>query len=294
MRKLFTKEVSIALITIVSLVILYLGINHLKGINVFHPANHYYIAISDVSELQVSSPVQTDGFKIGIVHAIHYNYDHPDKFIVEVGLDEAMKVQTGSYAELKSNLTSGAYLDLKLNKYVSNYYTKGDTIEGVVNAGLMEKLSDTILPQIEQVLPRLDSILMGIQALVNHPALNQTLNNLETTTSALERSSQQLNVLLANDIPHIVANLDQVSSDFSVVSQNLKGIDFQQTFAAIDQTMRHLESFSEQLRNPNSSLGLLMNDRTFYDHLDSAVVNASNLLLDINERPKRYLRLSLF
>jgi len=238
--------------------------------------------------------VQTDGFKIGIVHAIHYNYDHPDKFIVEVGLDEAMKVQTGSYAELKSNLTSGAYLDLKLNKYVSNYYTKGDTIEGVVNAGLMEKLSDTILPQIEQVLPRLDSILMGIQALVNHPALHQTLNNLETTTSALERSSQQLNVLLANDIPHIVANLDQVSSDFSVVSQNLKGIDFQQTFAAIDQTMRHLESFSEQLRNPNSSLGLLMNDRTFYDHLDSAVVNASNLLLDINERPKRYLRLSLF
>ncbi|KAA6301555.1 MAG: phospholipid/cholesterol/gamma-HCH transport system substrate-binding protein [Candidatus Ordinivivax streblomastigis] len=294
MKKVFTKEVTIAVITIISLVILFLGLNYMKGINLFQPANYYYISLSNVSELQNSSPVLVDGFKVGIVNDIQYDYDHPGHIVVQIGLDKDLKVQTGSYAELKSNLTAGAYLDLKLNTYVGSYCAIGDTIQGVAAIGMMDKLSTDILPQIEQILPRLDSILLGIQVLVNHPALNQSLNHIEATTADLQKSSAQLSGLLANDIPAIASHLNTVSSDFSVVSGNLKAVDFQRTFSSVDTLLNNMNQISQQLNNPTNSLGLLLNDRTLYDHLDSTAYNASKLFLDLKERPKRYVHFSLF
>ncbi|MDR2804919.1 MAG: MlaD family protein [Dysgonamonadaceae bacterium] len=294
MKKLFTKEVRIAFITLVSLVVLYVGLNHLKGINVFKPANHYYISMPDVSELQVSSPVYVDGFKVGIVNAIHFGYDRPGNILVQVSLDKEMKIPAGSYAELKSSLTSGAYLSLKLNTYVSTYLTVGDTITGQPQLGLMDKLSSDLVPQVEHLLPRLDSILSGIQLLVNHPALNQSLNHIEATTAGLQKSSEQLNVLLAKEVPEVLSNLNKVSSDFSVVSGNLREVDIQSTMASLDQAVRNIRQITQQLNDSTNSLGLLLNDRSLYEHLDSTARNASDLLLDLKQHPKRYVHFSVF
>jgi phospholipid/cholesterol/gamma-HCH transport system substrate-binding protein len=293
-KKLFTKEVIIALITIVSLFVLYSGLNYLKGINVFKPANHYYVSMPDVSELQISSPVYVDGFKVGIVNALDFDFNNQGNILVQISLDKEMKVQTGSYVELKSGLTSGAYLNLKLNKYVSAYCQVGDTLDGIAYAGLMDKVSNDLMPQIEKILPRLDSILLGIQVLVNHPALTQSLDHIEATTANLQKSATQLNGLLSKDVPVIVSNLNRVSADFTVVSGNLKAVDMQSTLTTIDQAMQNINRMSRQLNDPNNSLGLLLNDRSLYDHLDSTAINASKLFLDIKEHPKRYINISVF
>ena len=57
MKSVFTKEAKIGLVTIVSLALLYLGINYLKGINLFQPVNHYYVSFSNVKGVTISSPV---------------------------------------------------------------------------------------------------------------------------------------------------------------------------------------------------------------------------------------------
>ena len=49
MKMKFSKEVTIGVVSIISLVLLYIGVNYLKGINLFRPANHYYIACSNIS-----------------------------------------------------------------------------------------------------------------------------------------------------------------------------------------------------------------------------------------------------
>ncbi|MDR0864896.1 MAG: MlaD family protein [Candidatus Symbiothrix sp.] len=296
MKKIFSKEVIIGIVTLVSLFLLYWGLNYMKGINLFKPTNHYYVLMPNVSELQNSSPVFVDGFKVGIVNDIEYEFTNPDadNIVVQISLDKDMKVQSGSYAELKSGLTSGAYLNLVLNKYVSAYYQVGDTLEGITNAGLMDKLSADLLPQIEKILPRLDSILSGIQTLVNHPALTQSLDHIEGTTANLQKSSDRLNALLSKDVPVIVSNLNKVSSDFTVVSDNLKQVDVQSTLNTVDQAMQNINQMSKQLNNPDNTLGLFLNDRSLYDQLDSTARNASNLLLDIKEHPKNYVHFSVF
>jgi len=292
MKKYFSKEVIIGLVTIISLGLLFFGLNYLKGVNIFKPTNLYYVRMPDVSELQNSGPVFVDGFKVGLVSAMAYDYKNGN-VVVQISLDKKMKVPSGSQVEIKTGLTSGGYLNLKLNKYVGTYHHIGDTLEGFSQKGIMEKVSD-MLPQLEVLLPRLDTILQGIQFLVNNPALTQSLEQFSATTANLKKSSQQLNMLLSNDIPPIIANLNQVSSDFTVVSSQLKQMDLNATMSKADKTLQNLDQVTSQLKSKDNSLGLLLNDRLLYDHLDSTIINASNLLLDFRLNPKRYVNISVF
>jgi len=294
MKTRYNKEIIIGFVTLISLVLLIFGLNYLKGTNIFKPTNHYYVRMPDVSELQKSCPVYVDGFQVGIVRDISYDFSNTGNIIVQISLDKKMKVETGSHVEIKVGLTSGAYLNLLLNKYVSAYYQVGDTIDGVSEKGIMDKISDNLLPQLETIMPRLDTILQGIQFLVSHPALSKSLEQIETTTANLEESTRQLNTLLSKDIPPIMANLNQVSSDFTVVSSQLKQMDLNATLKYVDETLRNFEQLSIQLNSKDNSLGLLLNDRSIYNRLDSTFVNASDLLLDLRLNPKRYVHFSLF
>ena len=294
MKKLFTKEVSIGIITIISLVILYLGVNYLKGINLLKPTNHYYVRINNVHELQKSSPVYVNGFRIGLVNDIEYDYTDQDGIIALISLDKKMKVEQGSYFKLNTGLTSGAYLDLILNQYVSEFHQIGDTLNGIAEPGMMEKLSSDLLPQVENLLPRLDSILWGVQTLLTHPALHQSLDHISATTSQLEKSSASLNRLLSGEVTSILSNVNQVSEDMTVITHNFKQLDFNSTLTTVENTLKNIDQMTNRLNSKDSSLGLLLNDRSLYDNLDSTAENASILLRDLKENPKRYVHFSIF
>ena len=294
MKKNFSKELAIGFVTVVSLVILYIGVNYLKGVNIFKPSNHYHVRMMNVNELQKASPVYVDGFKIGVVNAIDFPFDNKDFITVQVNLDKQMKVETGSYFELKSGLTSGAYLDLRLNRYVGTYCLVGDTLEGISAQGMMDKVSETIIPQFETILPRLDSILQGIQTLVSHPALSQSLEHISASTASLENASKQLDQMLSGDIRPMLSNLNRTASDLAVFSDKVKRLDLDLTMSKVNGVLDNIDQLSKQLNNNNNSLGLLLNDRLLYDHLDSTVVNASQLLLDLKLNPKRYVHFSVF
>ena len=294
MKKIFTKEISIALITIVGLVILYLGINYLKGINLLKPTNHYYIRMVNVHELQKSSPIYVSGFRIGIVNDFEYDYANQETIIALISLDKKMRIKKGSYFKLNSGLTSGAYLDLIPNQYVNDFHEIGDTISGISEPGMMEKLSADLIPQVENLLPRLDSILWGVQTLLTHPALNQSLEHISETTLQLERSSANLNKLLSKEIPSILTNFDQVSEDLTVITSNFKQLDFNSTLTTVENTLKNIDKMTNRLNSDDNSLGLLLNDRSLYDNLDSTAANASNLLRDLKENPKRYVHFSIF
>ncbi|MDR0733037.1 MAG: MlaD family protein [Dysgonamonadaceae bacterium] len=294
MKKFFSKELTIGFVTAVSLVILYIGVNYLKGVNIFKPANHYYVKMANVNDLQISSPVYVDGFKIGVVNAIDFRFDGKDFITVQVNLDKQMKVETGSYFELKSGLTSGAYLDLRLNKYVETYCSVGDTLNGISTPGMMDKISGNLLPQVETMLPRLDSILQGIQMIVNHPALSQSLEQISVTTAALASSSQQLDQILAENIPPILSNLNQTTAGLAVFGNKIQLLDLNLTLNKVNSSLENIDQLSKLLNNKNNSLGLFLNDRSLYDHLDSTAQNASQLLQDLKSNPKRYVHFSVF
>ena len=294
MKTVFTKEAKIGLVSIVSLALLYLGINYLKGVNLFKPLNHYYVAFSNVKGVTVSSPVFVEGFKVGLVREISYDYDTTGKISVLVSLEDKMRINKGSYITVVNSFLGGAELHIHLNTFVDDYFHSGDTIEGRMETDMMTSVQENLLPGIEQMMPKLDSLLGGLQTLVNHPALTQSLAHVEQTTASLEHSSRRLDQLLAKDVPVIVENLKGITANFESVSGQLKELDLAGTMRTVNATLANLKLTTDKLNSADNSLGLLLNDRQLYDNLNGTMENASLLLLDLREHPKRYVHFSLF
>ena len=78
------------------------GINYLKGINMFKPTSYFYVKYKDIQGLAKSSPVFADGFRIGTVREIYYDYNRPGNVTVEVELDKDMRIPKGTHAYKKN------------------------------------------------------------------------------------------------------------------------------------------------------------------------------------------------
>ena len=113
MKQIFRREVMIGLLVILALVLLYFGINFLKGVNIFKAANYYYASYNNVEGLAVSAPVTLNGYKIGLVRSISYDYNRPGNVIVEMSVDKSLRLPKGSTASLGSDLLGTASIDRK-------------------------------------------------------------------------------------------------------------------------------------------------------------------------------------
>jgi phospholipid/cholesterol/gamma-HCH transport system substrate-binding protein len=292
-KKVFTKEVRIGIAGIVSLFILIYGINYLKGVNLFKPASYIYVRYANIYGLTVSSPVFADGYKIGLVHDIHYDYDNPGNVVVAVELDTQTRIPKGSWAELETEMLGSVKINLMLVNNPRESYAIGDTIPGKENKGMTAGMS-ALLPQVEQMLPKLDSILTSLNRILGDENIPAALHSIRNTAANLEVSTAQLNTLMRRDIPQLTAKMNTVGDNFITISNKLKDIDFNATFSRIDSTLYNVKLVTEKLNRKDNSIGLLLNDPGFYNKLNATADHATSLLEDLKANPKRYVHFSLF
>lgn len=288
------KEVKIGLAGIAALIILFCGVNYLKGINMFKPESYYHVEFTDINGLAQSSPVFANGFKVGIVRDIQYNYQKPGHVVVGIEMDEEMKIPTGSSAELITEMLGTVKMNLLLNHDSNTYYNEGDTLPGVANTGILGAAEKDLLPKMGQMLPKLDSILGSLNKLLADPALSKTLHNAEQLTASLSATSTQLNRLMATDVPQLTSNVTAITENLKTISDNLKGIDYASTLAKADSTLHNVYLLTDKLNRKDNTLGLLMNDSSLYNNLNATTANAASLLEDLKAHPKRYVHFSLF
>ena len=72
-----------------------------------------------------------------------------------------------------------------------------------------------------------------------------------------------------------------ITDNFSVISENLKGIDYASTFSKVDSTLYNVQLLTEKLTRKDNTIGLLFNDPTFYQNLSTTTANAASLLEDL-------------
>lgn len=290
--KYFTKEVKIGLTGVVALVVLFIGINFLKGINLFKASNTYYIEFADIKGLAKSSPVFSNGFKIGTVNDIIYNYQDPGKLLIQISVNENMRIPKGSTARLDVAVLGGCDLHLDLSKN-TEFHQVGDTIKGDDKKGLMDKAGDMV-PQMEQIIGKVDTLLTTLNALIANPNLTGILNDAKGITANLNETSVQLNDLMKNDLPQLTDKLNTVGSNVVTLTNNLNQIDIQAAMSKVDTTLNYIQLMSEKMNRKDNSLGLLLNDSSLYNNLSQTAGSANNLLIDLKENPKRYVHFSLF
>ena len=113
MKKLFNKEFVIGLSVILAIAILIFGIEFLKGVNLFKPTNFYMVSYTNVAGLELSAPVTIDGYKVGQVREIKFNYEHPGEIDVLLAVDKNLRLPEDSKAVIESSLLSGAYITIQ-------------------------------------------------------------------------------------------------------------------------------------------------------------------------------------
>lgn len=291
-----TKEIKIALVAIVGILIMYFGINFLKGMNLFSTNNAYYMTFDDIQGLGASTPIYADGYKVGTVDGMEYDYKENGPIKVKVDIIKDLRIPQGSKAEIVKDLMGNLQVNLLLANNPRERVEPGGVIPGAVNGGMMDKAAN-LIPVVEKMLPKLDSILTSVNALLADPALAASLHNVETITSNLTISTRELNTLMAGlnkQVPGMVRKANGVLDNTNRLTANLASLDVQGTLNKVNQTLESAHQFTEKLNSNQGSLGLLMNDTKLYDNLTSTMSHADSLVIDLKAHPKRYVHFSVF
>lgn len=294
--KFLTNEVKIALVAIVGIVLLFFGMHFLKGLTLFSSNNNYYAHFADVSGLSVSSPVYANGYRVGVVEGINYDYSRPDNIVAVIGLDEKLSLPKGTTAEISSDLLGNVKLELKLGPNPVELLAKGDTIYGGMQQGMMDKAAN-LMPQVETMLPKLDSILTSLNALMADPAIKNSLHNVDEITANLATTTQELNRLslsLNRQVPQMLTKADGVLANTEGITRQLNDLDMAATMQKVDATMLNLQQAAATLNSKEGTLGLLMRDPGLYNNLNATMQSADSLLIDLRQHPKRYVHFSIF
>ncbi len=291
-----TKEIKIALVAIVGILIMYFGINFLKGMNLFSTNNTYFITFDDIQGLGASTPIYADGYKVGTVDGMEYDYKENGPIKVKVDIIKDLRIPQGSKAEIVKDLMGNLQVNLLLANNPRERVEPGGIIPGAVNGGMMDKAAN-LVPVVEKMLPKLDSILTSVNALLADPALAASLHNVETITSNLTVSTRELNTLMAGlnkQVPGMIGKANGVLDNTNRLTANLASLDVQGTLNKVNQTLESAHQFTEKLNSNQGSLGLLMNDTKLYDNLTSTMGHADSLVIDLKAHPKRYVHFSVF
>ena len=291
-----TKEIKIALVAIVGILVMYFGINFLKGMNLFSTNNTYFITFDDIQGLGASTPIYADGYKVGTVDGLEYDYKENGPIKVKVDIIKDLRIPQGSKAEIVKDLMGNLQVNLLLANNPRERVEPGGIIPGAVNGGMMDKAAN-LVPVVEKMLPKLDSILTSVNALLADPALAASLHNVETITSNLTVSTRELNTLMAGinkQVPGMIGKANGVLDNTNRLTANLASLDVQGTLNKVNQTLESAHQFTEKLNSNQGSLGLLMNDTKLYDNLTSTMGHADSLVIDLKAHPKRYVHFSVF
>ncbi len=299
MKKRFSKELIIGGLVLLALLILVFGINYLKGVNMFKPSNYYFATYTDVAGLAQSAPVTVNGFKVGLVREISYEYDNPGHIKVEMSLDRHLKLPRGTKAMLTTDMlgTSSIALEMAPGK---DFHSVGDQLIGANASGLMSSVTNDIMPSITAILPKIDSILTSMTTIVSDPALLASVQRLDKIMANIETSSAQLNTTMkampriAEDASGLMTDLKAISNDLTALSAKLREMPIDSTMNSVNSIAARLNTSMEKLNSKDSSLGLLLNDTGLYNNLNASAASLDSLLKDVKQNPKRYISIKVF
>lgn len=302
-----SKETKLGITAVLAILIIYFGIIFLKGLKLSHTDNIYYVRMDNVNGLLVAGDVICNGLKIGTVKSMDYNSEKQE-IIVATELDEGFRITAGSHAQIHKDMLGAPKLNIVLGTDASRILATGDTIPGNGGGADVLAAAGEMMPDIQAMIPKIDSLISALNTLANDPALKNSLHNVEGITTELQASSAQLNDLmgsLRSSVPTMISKADQALTDVGKATTQLSEVDIRgiadkadRTLASAESTMKNLDgmtaSLNEKLNGTSSTVGRLLNDTTVYVRLDSTLNNASNLLLDLREHPKRYVHFSIF
>lgn len=287
-------EFKIGIATIAALVILYWGIQYLKGVNSLRIGSFYYLKCQEIGSLAVSSHVKVNGYDVGVVRDISFNYQNPQAgIIVAINTDSDFRIPRDSRFEITSDLLGTDNIGITIGTS-SEYYTPGDTIAECPKAAGMLDAAAPIIGSVQELMPKLDSLLTGVNTLVNQSKMQESLLEINTLTQHLNSTVNQLNALLRHQVPDLLTSAESTMQHLDTIASQVQSADVEKLLTSATQALENCNQVLAQLQQSDNSAGKLLTTTQLHDQLSSAITSVDSLLTDIKEHPRRYINVSVF
>jgi len=308
--KKISNEVKVGFTVLVTLVSFILLFNFLKGKDLFNRTAYYYAVYDKIGGLAESSPVEVNGYKVGVVQSIRFIDAVSGRLLVTFSVDRNFKLPKNTVAEvLPLSLIAG----MKVQFVYGNgpgFYSDGDTIQGRLAVSIIDKVETELIPvkeRITNLIVSADSVITSINKIMDEgfrKDLGETMSNLNSTTASIDNiigsNEKELKSTLESVSKFsemLSANTGKMNSTFSnlqAISDTLAAADI---YATISNLKASLEGASKMMNNLNSgkgSAGQLLTNDSLYINLSNSLSSLNLLLEDMKANPKKYVHFSLF
>lgn len=157
----------------------------------------------------------------------------------------------------------------------------------------------SLIENVEDVTERL-SELVSQQAVSFTDVTDGVQRATEEIGSAAEqarRAFERVDGLLATgDVESTLADLAVISGNLRVLSGDLQGtnVQVQEVAARADATLDRIDIIITRTADGEGSVGRLLQDPTLANEMEEMMIQMRELLIDVRENPRRYVRLSIF
>lgn len=293
------KELKVGIFVAVALVLLYFGLDFLKGKDFFETTHKYYAVYDNVDQLQVSNPVLVNGFAVGRVSHIKIMQNHDNKVLVELDIDSDIVLGENTKAILDSDFLGTKSILLSIGT-VNIAKNPKDTIQAEVAKGVMQIISATAEPvavNLQTTIRKLNSVLDSLagtsgslkktlERFKNTPdKVNETLTNsnlrIDELTAAFKLTSEHVNKTLVE--------LQPALKNFQSFSDSLKRLELNKTVAKTQQTLNKLNETLAKLNKGDNTAGKLLTDDSLYVNLNKLLRDLDTLAVNFDNHPKHFL-----
>ena len=301
MKLKYAREIKVGVLATVCIFLLFFGFNYLKGVNIFSSIHSFHGVYTNIHGLELQAPVYIRGYKVGQVDNIDYDFTRDSSFTVDISIKRNINLPEGTRMALVSDgIMGGMAIELILpatevaSKEDIAYLPTGATIPTTVVPGLLAGLQEAVIQPLSNTLASLDTLVGQLQAQLDNNHIESILSNADIAVADLQSSSKQLKQVMSHQVPSVITKLDTTMSDLQQVVTDVKAANIKATVARVDTALNNVNYLIADFRSPNGTVGMLLNDKGLYNHIDSAVVSVDSLLVDLKANPKRYVHFSLF
>lgn len=298
-----SKEVKVGILVVVAGAMLFFGINYLKGEDVFSPRKKYFVIFNSVDGLSASNAVYVSGINVGKVGSLELMPERNNQVLATLEVNREIQVGDSTQAMLSSSGLLGNKMVVLLLKPNSKLFESGDTVKGYKEKAFADMLSEKALP----IIDNLDSTILKLNKILGD-RMGKHINGIMTNA---EMASMDLRLTMAHSKENfigIVKNLNTLSASLketeravkplllkmNTFADSLNDLELKKVVDNANATMRNLSDISSKIDKGQGSMGMLVNDKEFYNNLNTSAKDLDNLLLDMKARPGRYIHFSVF
>jgi phospholipid/cholesterol/gamma-HCH transport system substrate-binding protein len=308
--KKISNEVKVGATALLTIVVFVWLFNFLKGKDFLKSTAIYYTVYDKVGGLAESSPVEINGYKVGVVRSLDFIDAKSGRLLVEFSVKKNFKLPKNTVAEIVPvSLLGGMKVQFVYGKGPGTY-SEGDTIPGRLAESLMDKIDTEILPvkdKLSNLIVVLDSVISSVDEIMSpefKAELGATLSHLNSTTASLDQvigSKENEFAATIDNINKFTQMLSDNSGKMSKTFNNLETITDTLAAADISASVSNLKvslekaaALMDNLNKGKGSAGQFLTNDTLYTNLANSLESLNVLLKDMKTNPKRYVHFSIF